>query len=166
MTLVILLTSVRPYQGLSKTNVSMVIDKISSLRGGLTKNFMPRSFSEAVRRSYFDLYPLFPFFFLFFLSNLCFFVLFPFFIFLFIITPVFFVSTIVSIILDLDNDSGDGEDAAKIRSEGSSGFLSSVMRYLPADSKISRWNPSSVTRFSERFAMRLHNYRPFAAKLR
>ena len=46
MTLVILLTSVRTYQGLSKAEQAREIGEISSLYGGSTKNFMPRSLSK------------------------------------------------------------------------------------------------------------------------
>lgn len=68
-----------------------------------------------------------------------------------------FDNRVATISLDLDDEFENEEDVAKVRSVRSSGFLSSVMRYLLTDSKIPRWNLSSVTRPSERFAARLHN---------
>lgn len=62
----------------------------------------------------------------------------------------------VVITLNLDDESQNGEDATEIRSEGnSSGFLSSVMKYLFVDSKIPRRSLSSVTRSSEKFVAKI-----------
>lgn len=142
MTLVILLTSVRPYQGLSKANISKI------------NNFEPPWWSyekfyasvifQAVRRSFPRLWAIFLFFFLH-----------P--VLAYIPCVLRFDNRVATISLDLDDEFENEEDVAKIWSVGSSGFLSSVMRYLLTDSKIPRWNLSSVTRPSERFAARLHN---------
>lgn len=63
----------------------------------------------------------------------------------------------MAIAIDLDDVSENEEDARDTRSGGSSGLLSSVMRYLLVDSKIPRRNLPSVARSSERFALRLRN---------
>lgn len=63
------------------------------------------------------------------------------------------------VVINLDDESQNGEDATEIRSEGSSGFLSSVMKYLLVDSKIPRRNLSSVTRSSENYSwQKLYNF--------
>lgn len=57
----------------------------------------------------------------------------------------------------LDDEAGNGEVATEIHSDGSSGFLSSVMRYLPVDSNVLRRNPSS--RYS--FRRTICDYQPY-----
>ena len=124
-----LLTSIRPYQGLSKANdfksewfrASVVV---------LRKILCLGRSSEAIRRpvvSYtsFQSPP--------FLRTL----------------PAFFVST----------NPRTKKTRRRIRRRGSSGFLSSVMRYLLTDSKIPRWNLSPVARSNERFAVWLLQFR-------